>query len=56
MLHADRSLTSLGSDSIISSFYAFLSLIPWLSTGSMVSLIPSFITYRTVRDQMLKNR
>jgi hypothetical protein len=39
------SLTSLGSDSIISSFYASLALIPWFSTGSMVSLIPSFITY-----------
>jgi hypothetical protein len=39
------SLTNLGSDGIISSFYAFLALIPWFSTGSMVSLIPSFITY-----------
>jgi hypothetical protein len=40
------SLTSLGSDGIISSFYAFLALIPWFSTGSMVSLIQSFITYQ----------
>jgi hypothetical protein len=41
------SLTSLGSDGIISSFFAFLALIPWFSTGSMVSLIPSFITYHS---------
>jgi hypothetical protein len=40
------SLTSLGSDGIVSSFYAILALMPWFSTGSMVSLIPSFITYR----------
>jgi hypothetical protein len=37
--------TCFASDGIISSFYAFLALIPWFSTGSMVSLIPSFITY-----------
>jgi hypothetical protein len=45
MLHSLLLNYSLGSDGIISSFYAFLALIPWLSTGSMVSLIPSFITY-----------
>jgi hypothetical protein len=39
------SLTSLGSYGIISCFYAFLALIPWFGTGSMVSLIPSLITY-----------
>jgi hypothetical protein len=42
---SSNSGTSLGSDGIISSFYAFLALIPWFSTGSMVSPIPSFITY-----------
>jgi hypothetical protein len=27
---------------------SFPALIPWFSTGSMVSLIPSFITYRII--------
>jgi hypothetical protein len=47
------SLTKLGPDGIISSFYAFLALIPWFSTGSMVSLIPSIIIYRPALDEFI---
>jgi hypothetical protein len=31
-------------------FDGFPALIPWFSTGSMVSLIPSFITYQFEQD------